>query len=97
MAEQNENTPQKPSPDRSKMQVTYSNYMMVALTGEEVIFEFGMRNPDNLREIDILQRIVTSIPHAVRMKDVLDRHLPKLAASPQGNQVEAQGDAREEQ
>ncbi|MCD6415709.1 MAG: DUF3467 domain-containing protein [Planctomycetes bacterium] len=61
--------------DRSQMTQTYCNVMSIVRSEEEVLLEFGMRRVDEPGVVDVLQRIVMSVPHAYRVRDALMRNL----------------------
>lgn len=66
--------------NRTNMKQIYANVAAVISTPGEVLLEFGMRDVDNLNQVDVLQRIVISSAHAIRLRDALAKNLEEHAA-----------------
>ena len=79
--------------DRSRMQQTYCNHLKLAYSTDEVILDFGFAKIDTHGEVEILQRIITSVPHALRIKDLLDKHLSAFERGEKTEETEVESDA----
>lgn len=84
--------PELPELDRTRMQQTYANFLVLFSTDEEILLDFGMRKAEAPGEVEVLQRIVLSLPHARRVRDALATHLDKVDAAMGAKENEEQSD-----